>query len=469
MSELLSNLPEELSRGFNEPDWLRQFRAKSVEMYRVLPTEPSQLYIRHHEAPEISEELLLKIPEGLDGGVEIPREFKALTEDKEEPVVVDVDGSPAYVNLPKELERRGVRLLTLHQALKEIPEKMKEIFGSKLVGYESSKYAALVNGLFTTGYVIYIPDGVEVDRVFRVLWVVSKGGKAALGQVMVLAGVNSRLSVIEEYYGPGEEGGEGLLGVVNELYLENGAGVRYAALQNVGENINFIAERCVETGRDSSVTWVGSLIGGKVSKVRVDSRMEGDGSSVNDLEIIFGGGEQRFDLNANLIHRGTGTQGRVLAKGVVKDRARSIFKGIIGIEQQAKNTNAYLAEHAMILSPEARAYAIPGLEILSNDVKATHSASVAQIDNEQLYYLTTRGISEQEARKMITMGFFEPVVSEIDAPEVRWGVRYLLEKKWLPKQEAEKLKPEDIVDLYVEPEEAGKPIEDIFGRHYKYR
>ncbi len=469
MGELLSSLSDELSRRFSEPDWLKRFRAKSVEMYRILPTEVSQLYVRHHEAPEISDGLLLKIAETLGETPEIPQEFKVLTEDKTEPVIIDVDGVTAYVNLPKELEEQGVKLLTIHQAFRKIPEKMREIFGSKLVGYDSDKYAALVNGLFTTGYVIYVPDGVEVNKVVRILWILTKGGRAALGQVIVLAGVNSRLSVIEEHYGPKDGGEVGLLGLVNELYLESGAGVRYAALQNVGENVDFIANRCVDAGRDSSVTWVGSLIGGRISKVKVDSRLEGDGSTVNDLEIIFGGGEQRFDLNANLIHRGAGTQGRVLAKGVVKDKAKSTFKGIIGIEQQAKNTNAYLAEHAMILSPEARAYAIPGLEILSNDVKATHSASVAQIDQEQVYYLMTRGITEQEARKMITMGFFEPVVSEIDVSEVRWGIRYLLEKKWLPRQEAEKLKPEDIVELYVEPEEAGKPIEDIFGRHYKYR
>jgi len=440
-------------------------------MYRVLPTETSQLYIRHHEAPDIKDEKLSKIVERVkeDKAKPIPSEFKSLTESKEEPVAISIGCSNAYLHLPKKLVEKGVKLLTIHQALTELPDKMREIFSTKLINFDNDKYAALTNGLFTEGYVIYIPDNIVVDDVFRILWLMDKDSEAAFGQVIILAGSYSRVSVIEEIYSLADGPSDAIIGLINELYLEEGAEARYAALQNLGEKVKFIANRGVDAGKDSSATWIGALIGGEVSRVKVESKLEGNGSRVNDLEIIFGGGEQRFDLNANLLHKGRGTQGRVLAKGVVKDRARTIFKGIIGIEPHAKNTSAYLAEHAMILSPEARAYAIPGLEILSDEVKATHSASVAQIDPEKIYYLTSRGIPENEARKMITMGFFEPVVSEIDVSEVRWGIRYMLEKKWLPKEEASKLKPEDIIELYVEPEEAGKPIEDIFGRHYKYR
>ncbi|MEM2555703.1 MAG: SufD family Fe-S cluster assembly protein, partial [Candidatus Caldarchaeum sp.] len=212
----------------------------------------------------------------------------------------------------------------------------------------------------------------------------------------------------------------------------------------------------IEAGRHSSALTVGSLIGGGVSKVRVDSLMVGDGSSVNDLELVFGDGDQRMDLTANLHHIGFGTQGREVAKGVVKDKSRLIFKGMITVEKTAKNTNAYLAKHAMIMSPEARAYAIPSLEIKTDEVKATHSASVSQIDPEQIYYLMTRGIPYEEARKMLALGFFEPVVSMVDLDEVRWGLRSLLESKW----------GGAVTELFEEPEVT---VTSLFGTHYKYR
>jgi Fe-S cluster assembly protein SufB/Fe-S cluster assembly protein SufD len=140
---------------------------------------------------------------------------------------------------------------------------------------------------------------------------------------------------------------------------------------------------------------------------------------------------------------------------------------MIKIGKKAKNTSAYLAEHAMLLSPNARADAIPGLEIESDNVKATHSASVSQIDPEQLWYLTTRGLSRDEATKLIATGFFEPVISEIDLSDVRWRVRHMIENKWRRPGEPQ-VDLETLMDIYVEPEEVGKSVEDIFGTHYKY-
>ncbi len=452
---------------FREPEWLSRFRRKSLDLFTTLPVEVSQLYVRHHEAPQIDSENILKMLK-LEDGREVPQRFKLLQESENEPVVIHVGSSPAHIHLPKKLEKQGVKMISIPEAITRYPELLEELFSNKLASSENDKYAALNNGLFSSGVLINIPEDAEIDETFRLVWILDRPEEAVFSQVIVRAEPNSRASIIEESYGP-LDSGSAILSIVTELYLGEGAQVKYASMQNLGEDAIHLANRVVSAGKDSSLTWVGALIGGSNSRVKIDSRLDGDGARVNDLEIVFGGGRQAFDLTSNLIHTGVGTQGRVLAKGVVKDSARSIFKGIIGIESKAKNTSAYLAEHAMILSSDARAYAIPGLEISSNEVKATHSASVAQIDEEQVYYLTARGIPENEARKMIAMSFFEPVVSEIDVSEVRWGIRYLLERKWLPREEAESLTPEQLVELYVEPEEAGKPIEDIFGRHYKYR
>jgi len=466
VSQLLS-VAEATGETLGEPDWLTRFRLKSLEMYRALPVERSTLYLRHHEAPEIEEDRLAEMVR-LKGDRPIPQRFMPLTEAENEPVAVHVGSFLAHINLPERLAKRGVEFMSLPEAIRRSPERFREIFSEKSVSYDLDKFAALNNSLFSSGVFVHIPDNVEVDSTFRVVWVLDESGEAQFGQTVVMVGANSSVSLTEETYGP-VRGSGGLMSLIAELRLAEGARARYASLQDLGPETAFLSNRKVSAGKDSSASWAAALIGGSVTKLRVDSQLEGDGSRVKDLEVVFGGASQRFDVTANLLHRGSGTQGRILVKGVVKDSAKSLLKGIIGIEPKSKNASSYLAEHAMILSPDARAHAIPGLEIESNEVKATHSASVAQIDPEHVYYLMARGIPENEARKMIAMGFFEPVISEIDVSEVRWSIRYLLERKWLSPREAEELTPEQLVDLYVEPEEAGRSVEDIFGRHYKYR
>jgi Fe-S cluster assembly scaffold protein SufB len=202
---------------------------------------------------------------------------------------------------------------------------------------------------------------------------------------------------------------------------------------------------------------------------RLDSVLKGQGAFSEDVEIVFGGGEQRFDFNADLIFRGAHTTGTTVAKGVLRDRARTIFKGMIRIGREAKNANAYLAEHAMILDPEARADSIPGLEIETNEVKATHSASVAQVDEEQIFYLMSRGFTREEARRAIVLAYLEPAVTRVSSLAIRRRIRYLLEQKWgrrpIDYRRTREFRPEVLVEIEEEPTAA----KDLFEQHYKYR
>jgi Fe-S cluster assembly protein SufB/Fe-S cluster assembly protein SufD len=195
--------------------------------------------------------------------------------------------------------------------------------------------------------------------------------------------------------------------------------------------------------------------------------MEGQGATSENIEVIFGSGVQRFDAVSNITHLGPNTSGHAISKGVVKDQARLVFKGMIRITKNAKNSRAYLAEHGMILGKEARADAIPGLEIETNEVKATHSASVAQINEEQIFYLMSRGMREDEAKRLIIVGFFEPIVERIPVPEVARRIRRILELKWSGIQDFDaSLTVPAIDDEYYD--ETQRP-HDIFEGHYKYR
>ena len=160
----------------------------------------------------------------------------------------------------------------------------------------------------------------------------------------------------------------------------------------------------------------------------MDSVLSGQGAAAEDVEVVFGAGEQRFDVVTNLTHEAPHTTGHVLAKGVLRDSARTIFKGMIRIEAGAKNSSSYLAEHAMILSKKARADAIPGLEINTNEVKATHSGSVSQVDEEQVFYMMARGLTLSEAQRLIIVGFLHPAVQRIPMRTVRAAIQYLIEE-----------------------------------------
>lgn len=444
-----------LSRRFRgEPEWLSRLRARSLEMYFSLPPEVSELYVRHYEAPSLPEESLIEMTDPGDQR-QIPADFRHLAEDTEHPTAIFVGSKLVHISTPRNLEAQQIELLPLAEALKKHEPFIRELYQRVTNSSYADKYTYLVHALTNAGVFLRIPKNLQLSRPIRVVYVLDKPREAVFSKVVAVTEPGAVASIIEEVHGlPGAD--ESVFGHHTHLYSLDDSSLKHSTLQNLSHGQTYVSNRVADVGRGSSAMVVGAVIGGQVSKVRVDSSMHGDGSSVNDLEIVFGDAEQRIDVTANLHHIGFGTQGRVLAKGVVKDKAKSIFKGVITIEKQAKNTSAYLAEHAMIMSPEARAYAIPSLEIMTDEVKATHSASVSQIDPEQLYYLMARGIPEQEARKMLALGFFEPVVSMIDLNEVRWGLRTLLESKW----------GGAFTELFEEPEVT---VTSLFGTHYKYR
>jgi Fe-S cluster assembly scaffold protein SufB len=209
------------------------------------------------------------------------------------------------------------------------------------------------------------------------------------------------------------------------------------------------------------------MFGAELSRYKIDSIMKGPGASAEDVEILFGIGSQSFDVTSNLIHHGTSSRGRVLVKSVMKDASKSLFKGMIKIDKEAKASESYLAGHAILLDKSAKSDAIPGLEIETNEVKATHSASVAQIDENEIFYLMSRGLSREGAKREIVNGFLEPLSRKM-GPTIRAWVTYLIENKWLGKSLM--LKSDEAMEQILEVERSRyRETEDIFEKHYKYR
>jgi Fe-S cluster assembly scaffold protein SufB len=170
---------------------------------------------------------------------------------------------------------------------------------------------------------------------------------------------------------------------------------------------------------------------------------------------------------SNLIHQGPHTRGRVLVKSVLKDNSKSLFKGMIKIDKEGRGTESYLAGHAILLDRGAKSDAIPGLEIKTNEVRATHSASVAQMDENQIFYLKTRGLSREGAKREIVGGFLEPLSRKM-GPTIRAWVNYLIDNKWQGKQLM--LRTDEAMEQILEVEKSRyRETQDLFEKHYKYR
>ena len=303
----------------------------------------------------------------------------------------------------------------------------------------------------------------------RHVTVLDAEGHGLFAQNMVVAEDRSKFTILEEQYSTRLTGRtqRSLYSGLSEVHLHDGAEITYSHINHLGGNFNIFLNKRSIGQRDSKIAWSTGLLGGAYTRSRLESLMNDQGATSENVEVVFGSDAQRFDTVSNITHMGPNTSGHAISKGVVRDKARLVFKGMIRICKDAKNSRAYLAEHGMILGKEARADAIPGLEIETNEVKATHSASVAQINEEQIFYLMSRGLPEDEAKRLIIVGFFEPIVERIPVPEVARRIRRIVQLKWSSVHDfnASMTLPAVDDEYYNETQKT----RDIFEGHYKYR
>jgi FeS assembly protein SufD len=457
-----------LSKSREEPEWLRDFRIKSLNLFRKLPAELSTLYTKYVDLAGVDLE---------STSLSLPEPSQAETEDVVSKLKSDraitlfqIESKTIQPDVPAALQKEGVIFTDIGTAIRRDPEFFRRYFLEKAILPEDDKFAALNNALFTAGFFLHVPKAIEVTLPFRHVTVFDSQGSGLFTQNLVMADERSKFTVLEELYSTRLTGQlrKSIYSGLSEVYLHEAAEVTFASINNLASNVNIFSNKKSIGERDSKIVWSSGLLGGAYTRSRLESVMKGAGASSENVEVVFGAGTQRFDTVSNITHIGANTSGHAISKGVVKDKARSLFKGMIRIEKNAKNSRAYLAEHGMILGKDARADAIPGLEIETNEVKATHAASLAKINDEQIFYLTSRGLPEDEAKKLIIVGFFEPLVERIPILEVAKRIRRIIDLKWSGIYDfAASLTTPAFDDEYYE-EEAHKP-RDIFEGHYKYR
>ena len=297
------------------------------------------------------------------------------------------------------------------------------------------KFAQLTRALWSQGVILDIPAGVTLSKPIVIRWALGAPGRALLTRTLIRIGDGASASVVEEFV-PSPEAedadAQAFFAGTMEVVVGDGASLQVASLQELPANVVAIQHRVATIGEGSTLKWALAQLGGRLVRGRVDNRLVGDRSSVEQVEIVFGADEQLFDLTSFTTHIGKDTTGDLLSKAALLEKSRTYLKGLITIERSANGTDSFLGEFGMNLSKSARSVAIPSLEIDQPDCRrAMHSSSVGPVDESQLFYLESRGIPPDEARKFIVLGFLEPVVARVPLASAQDRLRELLEEKWI--------------------------------------
>ncbi len=322
--------------------------------------------------------------------------------------------------LSEDLLKQGVILTDINTALEKYPAAMNYCFKSLKNGKD--KFVALNAAFFNTGYFLYIPKNLEIKEPIRVVVNVEVNN---FMHNLIIIEPNSQADVIEEYTNNKAES-EQLNTCVTELFASNNSIINFYHLNNWTKNVYNFTNLIGTAERNSAINWISGCFGGKLNRLKIDTNFNGQGSSCSNLGIFLGKGKEHIDFTTNVYHNVENTTNDILVDGILRDESSSVYRGLIKIEKAAQKTNSYLANHILKLGDKTLANSIPSLKIDANDVKASHGATVGQINEEHLFYLMSRGLSRQDAERLIIEGFFEPVIQKIPLEELRERIREMV-------------------------------------------
>ena len=296
-----------------------------------------------------------------------------------------------------------------------------------LVGPED-KLSAHNAALWKNGLLVVVPRGVVLERPLYVRIANTVEGGSLFWRLLVVAEPESRLTLIEEYSSR-QPDLNGYSNAVTELFVEQAAKLEYVSIQNLSRETWHFAAHRAQVARDAELDWVAGGFGSKKGKIRIENDLVGPGATSRVTGAYFADGTQHLDYDTFQEHAAPHTTSDFAFKGALRDRATAVWRGMIRVEPDAQKTNGYQENRNLILSEDAHADSIPGLEILANDVRCTHGATSSPVSRDELFYCMARGLSRGEAERLIVRGFFQDVLDRIELEPVRDAVAQALEER----------------------------------------
>jgi Fe-S cluster assembly protein SufD len=355
------------------------------------------------------------------------------------PIATSPFGSPALTfvnNLASAADTdntlpEGVIVTTIGQALQKHADLLREHFMAQPQKLGSEKFAALHTAFLADGAFIYVPRGVEVAAPIVVKHVAQGAGAAVFPHTLVIAEANAKVTVVDHFVSS-DPGAHFACGA-NDLYAAHGAQLTYVAAQHWSHATASFQFNSTIVRRDARVQSLNLHLGGRQARHESLSQLQAPGAFSEMLALTVADTTQEFDQRTLQIHQAPNTKSDLLYKNALRDQAKTIFSGLIIVDPDAQKTDAYQSNRNLMLSEDAEANSLPGLEIQANDVRCTHGATSSRIDPEQEFYLQSRGIDKAAADELLTFGFFEEVLSRLQSDALHDALRALVQTQFKKK------------------------------------
>ncbi|HEX2981637.1 MAG TPA: Fe-S cluster assembly protein SufB [Anaerolineaceae bacterium] len=410
---------EQISHQKGEPDWMLQFRLKALEHFkqRPMPTWGADLsgldlddiyyYVRPSEASAKSwEDVPDTIKQTFDrlGIPEAERKFLA-------GVGAQYESEMVYHSIQEHLEKQGVIFLSIEDGLRQHPDLFRKYFGT-VIPIEDNKFAALNSAVWSGGSFVYVPKGIKVELPLQAYFRLNVANIGQFERSLIIADEGAQVHYVEGCTAPQYTTNSFHSGVI-EIVVEKGARVRYTTIQNWSTNVyNLVTQRAmVQEG--GTMEWVDANLGSKVTMKYPSCYLMGPGAHGEILSVAFAGPGQHQDAGGKVIHFAPHTSSKITSKSISKAGGRASYRGLLKVYKGADDVKSNVVCDALLLDPQSRSDTYPSIEIDEEDVTIGHEATVSKVGEEQLFYLMSRGLSQEEATTMVVSGFIEPLVKEL--------------------------------------------------------
>ncbi len=408
----------QISEMKGEPGWMRDFRLKSFEIFesKPMPRWGGALDLNFQDIYYYLKPADHQGKTWDDVPTEIKETFEKLGIPQAERkylagVKAQFESEVVYGSLQEDLGKQGVLFTDTDTAVKEHPDLLREYFG-KIIPPHDNKFAALNSAVWSGGSFIYVPKGVKIEFPLQAYFRINAENMGQFERTLIIVDEGASVHYVEGCTAPMYTT-ESLHSAVVEVICKKGSRCRYTTIQNWANNIyNLVTTRAMAY-KDATMEWVDGNLGSRLTMKYPSVYMMEPGARGEILSIAFSGAGQHQDAGAKLVHCAPNTTGQIISKSISKNGGRSSYRGLVRVEKGATNTKCSVVCDALILDPQSRSDTYPYIEVAEQDVSIGHEASVSRIGEEQLFYLTSRGLTEAEASTMIVNGFIEPLVKEL--------------------------------------------------------
>ena len=417
---LTKALVEQISEFKNEPEWMLQFRLKALEHFLAKPQptwgSPMLADVDYDDihyfvrASEKSSKTWDDVPEEIKntfdklGIPEAERKFLS-------GVGAQYESEVVYHQVREDLEKQGVIFMDMDSGLREHEDIVKQYFAS-IIPANDNKLAALNSAVWSGGSFVYVPPGVHVEMPLQAYFRINTENMGQFERTLIIADEGSYVHYVEGCTAP-VWSSDSLHSAVVELIAKPGARIRYTTVQNWSQNVfNLVTKRAIAE-RDATVEWVDCNLGSKVTMKYPSIYLMGERAHGEILSIAFAGKGQHQDAGGKIIHAAPKTTSSIFSKSISKDGGRATYRGLLEVADGASESRSKVVCDALLLDEDSRSDTYPTIRIDENDADIGHEATVSKIGDEQLFYLQSRGLDEEEASKMIVNGFIEPIAKEL--------------------------------------------------------